>query len=593
MKKQLLISLLITFICIATSEAAPALPVKHQVMQPDGTTLTVYLRGDEFMHYYETTDGIMLQKNPEGYYCYAELSEEGTIKATPLVAHNQGLRSSDEITFIQNIDQEVLRNVEFQKMVLEKSIRQKVAPSVIHTEFPTIGDVNGLVILAQYQDIKFSEAATIEVYDRVMNEENYNGPVASGSVRDYFLHQSNNKLKLQFDVVGPVTLSNNRSYYGSAVKSGKEKVNEMVMEAVKLANEQNPELDFSQYDKNNDGVVDFIYVIYAGHGEAQGGPEECVWPQSFSLEYIDWTIYDGLYLGRYSCSCELSGGTGSNLDGIGTFCHEFSHILGLPDIYDPKYAGSPGLGNWDVMDIGSYNNDSKTPAGYTAMDKYTLGWLTPKILENPQSVSLEALATSNEAYFLVSDKNPNEYYTFENRQNVGWDAALPGHGLLICHIEYDKTIWRLNRVNTNHNDHVFLVVADKNKNPNDNSDMRDVFPGSSGNTSFTDTSEPAMLWNSGEKVGKPITNIREKDGIIHFDFMRSTGIESFIASDDSNVYSDDQSIIISNEKQDEISIYTIEGKLIYHSKDNNCRIPADKGCYVFQIGSKSGKVIVR
>ena len=594
MEKRLLFNLLITFMCIATMEAAPALPVKHQLTQPDGTTLTVYLRGDEFMHYYETVDGLMLQKSLNGFYCYAELSKEGKVIASPLIAHDETLRSPDEITYIRGIRQESLRNVLIEKMNLDKSIRQKaVSPGTIKQDFPTVGEVHGLVVLVQYQDIKLSEAATVEAYDRVMNEENYDGDIASGSVRDYFLNQSENKLKLHFDVVGPITLSQNRKYYGSAEEAGKERVDEMMAEAVKLAKEQNPDLDFSSYDLNEDGVVDFVYAIYAGYGEAQGGPEETVWPQSSTLEYKDWNLYDGLYLGRYSCSCELRGKTGSTLDGIGTFCHEFSHILGLPDIYDPRYSGCPGLNGWDVMDIGSYNNLSKTPAGYTAMDKYTLGWLKPELLDGPQSVSLEALATSNKAYFLVSEKNPNEYFTFENRQNVGWDAALPGHGLLICHIQYDKGIWRSNTVNTDGFEHVSLVVADKNKRESEGSSMKDVFPGSSKNTSFTDDSEPAMLWNSGAKVGKPITNIKEVDGVITFDFMKDTGIESFEAITDFRVYSEGQTIVISNDGLDEINIYSLSGELIYTSKEANCRIPVDKGCYIVRIGTKSSKVNVR
>ncbi len=594
MEKRLLFNLLITFMCIATMEAAPALPVKHQLTQPDGTTLTVYLRGDEFMHYYETVDGLMLQKSLNGFYCYAELSKEGKVIASPLIAHDETLRSPDEITYIRGIRQESLRNVLIEKMNLDKSIRQKaVSPGTIKQDFPTVGEVHGLVVLVQYQDIKLSEAATVEAYDRVMNEENYDGDIASGSVRDYFLNQSENKLKLHFDVVGPITLSQNRKYYGSAEEAGKERVDEMMAEAVKLAKEQNPDLDFSSYDLNEDGVVDFVYAIYAGYGEAQGGPEETVWPQSSTLEYKDWNLYDGLYLGRYSCSCELRGKTGSTLDGIGTFCHEFSHILGLPDIYDPRYSGCPGLNGWDVMDIGSYNNESKTPAGYTAMDKYTLGWLKPELLDGPQSVSLEALATSNKAYFLVSEKNPNEYFTFENRQNVSWDAALPGHGLLICHIQYDKGIWRSNTVNTDGFEHVSLVVADKNKRESEGSSMKDVFPGSSKNTSFTDDSEPAMLWNSGAKVGKPITNIKEVDGVITFDFMKDTGIESFEAITDFRVYSEGQTIVISNDGLDEINIYSLSGELIYTSKEANCRIPVDKGCYIVRIGTKSSKVNVR
>lgn len=595
MKKKLFLNLLIAFIGIATLHAIPARPIKHQLMQPDGTILTVYLRGDEFMHYYETIDGLLLEQNPDGFYCYATLFTQQTIMASTFVAHDPDFRSSEENIYIKGIKQKDLRSVLGKRMSLAKANkRNSVAPGEVKAEFPTTGVVRGLVILVQYQDIKFSEAATVEAYDRVMNEKNYSGTLSTGSVYDYFLSQSDGKLELIFDVVGPVTLSQNRVYYGGLEPLGYERVDDMMIEAVKLAREANPTLDFKQYDKNEDGVVDFVYAIYAGYGEAQGGPAECVWPQSNTLEYKDWTLYDGMYLGRYSCSCELNGNKGNELDGIGTFCHEFSHILGLPDIYDPLYSGCAGLDSWDVMDIGSYNNESKTPAGYTAMDKYTLGWLTPEILEAPASVSLEALATFNKAYFLVNDAQPNEYFTLENRQNVGWDAALPGHGLLICQIEYDRTVWKTNRVNTQGVEHVRLVVADAQKKAGTGSDFRDPFPGASNNTAFTDNTTPAMRWNNKEKVGKPITNIREENGVIYFDFIKDgNGIEQFELDKSVEVYGENRSIVIPNKVRNQIMVYSITGHLIYAGNDSDCRICVEKGCYIVRIGDKVVKVNVR
>lgn len=589
MKRQLLTSLLITFICIAAIEAAPALPVRQKIMQPDGTTITVYLRGDEHVHFYETTDGLMLQKCPNGFYRYAEVSGQGEVTPGLFIAHDPDFRSAKESLYIRNIKQDILRNAMMEKYLSKMADRTKaVPPSEIRKDFPTTGEVRGLVILAEYQDIKLTEKATQEAYDRVMNEENYSGPIASGSVRDYFLNQSGDKLKLSFDVVGPVTLSQKRSYYGSSEGTGAEKVPQMVEEAVKLAREKDPGLDFSQYDKNSDGEVDFIYVIYAGYGEAQGGPEECVWPQSASLQYISWDLYDGLYLGRYSCSCELKSNSGNELDGIGTFCHEFSHILGLPDIYDPKYTGCNGMGYWDVMDVGSYNDESKTPAGYTAMDKYTLGWITPEILDQPGQIKLEALATSNKAYFLVSESNPNEYFTFENRQNIGWDAALPGHGLLISHIEYDQHIWKNNMVNTKGYERVALVAADGDSSEND---LGDVFPGKTGKTEFTDDSTPAMTWNSGQAVGKPITDIKETNGIISFNFRLPSEITSVTARE-SQIYSIEKTIFVNNENCNQVAVYSTDGRLIHKGTEKNSRIPVCGGVYIVHIGEQTTKVSV-
>ncbi len=590
MKKSLLTSLLFTFICMATTiEAAPALPVKHRIRQPDGTIVTVYLRGDEHMHFYETTDGLMLEKDANGFYRYAEMSAQGTVTPGIFIANDREFRSTEENLYIKGIKQEALRQVKMQERSAKLQVRKEaVAPGEIRNEFPTTGEVRGLVILAEYQDIKFTPAATHEAFDKVMNEENYTGPIASGSVRDYFLDQSEGKLKLTFDVVGPVTLSHDRAYYGSAQGTGSEKVPEMVEEAVILAREKNPELDFAKYNCNDDLEVDFFYVIYAGHGEAQGGGEETVWPQSNTLEYVSWATYDGLYLGRYSCSCELSGDGGTTLDGIGTFCHEFSHILGLPDIYDPKYSGCNGMGEWDVMDTGSYNDNSKTPAGYTAMDKYTLGWLTPEILDKSQQVELEALATSNKAYFLVSEANPNEYFTLENRQNVGWDAALPGHGLLITHVEYDPRIWKVNQVNTGGYEHVALVAADGDAVENG---PGDVFPGLFEVTSFTDTSDPAMKWNNGQPVGKPITDIKETDGIISFYFTNSeTNIDRIEASG-IQVYCKDKTIIASNPDRNKIAVYATDGRFIYEGTESEVRLSVNEGIYVVHIGNNAVKVV--
>lgn len=571
------------------SLASPAKPVKHLLSQPDGTMLEVFLRGDEFLHYYETFDGVLLKQADNGSWNYAVLSEENSVIAGKYVAKMPLFRSVEEQVYVKGINKTALRNVLENKAEKARSVRQKVMPGEIKATFPTTGVVRGLVILAQYQDIKFSKDATSELYKKVIAEDNYVGDISSGSVRDYFVDQSNGLFTPEFDVVGPVTLPQKRAYYGSGSNDGKEKVSEMVIDACLLADNEF-DVDFSRYDSNDDGAVDFVYVIYAGHGEAQGGPGESVWPQSSTLEYVYWKKLDGMYLGHYSCSCELKGASGEELDGIGTFCHEFSHILGLPDIYDP-ISVFIGMGYWDVMDIGSYNNDSKTPAGYTAMDKYTLGWLTPEVLTEPQGdVKLEALSASNKAYFIVSEKNPNEYYTLENRQNVGWDAYLPGHGLLISHIDYDLHLWNSNRVNTVAAGHerVKLIAADGDVEKND---AGDTYPGETNNTSFTDTSKPASVWHTGGKVGKPLKNIREENGVIHFDFMGGSGIK-LMEGNCMAVYAEGNRIVCSNPEKREVSIYTIDGILLSAFSDTSFEISVNEGVYVVKIDGEVKKLKV-
>ena len=572
------------------SLAVPAKPVKHVIKQPDGSSLEVYLRGDEFFHYYVTSDNILLQQAENGYWKYAVISADSTLVTGKYVAKNREVRSEEEQLYINGIDKASLTRVLSKEAVENRSSKMsKIAPGGINKTFPTTGVVRGLVIMAQYQDVKFSENAKLEVYKDVVNKTGYKGDVASGSIRDYFIDQSAGLFTPEFDVVGPVTLPKVRSFYGGGTM-GNENVSQMIIDACELADKEF-DVDFSRYDCNGDGEVDFIYVIYAGYGEAQAGPVESVWPQSGTLKYKYYKKLDGMYLGTYSCSCELRGNEGENLDGIGTFCHEFGHILGLPDIYDAGGSGFPGLDKWDVMDRGSYNDNSKTPAGYTAMDKYTVGWLTPTILEDPQlNVSLESLSSSNKAYFIVNPNNPNEYYTLENRQLESWDSKLPGHGLLICHVDYDLKLWNMNRVNSQlaTYEHVKLVAADGNDN---SGEPGDVFPGTTQKTMFTDNSRPAATWWKGGSVGKPIQNIREENGVIYFDFISTAAVER-VQKGNVVVASADGMIMISNPDNLNIAIYSIEGRLVATSDAESVNIPANEGIYVVKAGDNALKVCV-
>lgn len=576
----------------------PALSRRHTVKQPDGTTITVFLRGDEHMHYYETEDGVMILPNKDGFLYYAEISDDGIPVSGRMRCHDMSERTAEEESFVVGLDQARLRTA--MKNVM-KDTPMRVAPGYIRPSFPTEGDVRGLVVLAQFPDVSFSGKATVEDYYKLLNENNYTGNIATGSINDYFQAQSFGKLRLDFDVVGPVTLSHNMAYYGSANANAtkhEERVAEMVSEAVRLAKESEPQLDFSLYDKDGDDFVDFVFVIYAGYGEAQSAIEETIWPQASSLAYIDYTYYDGKLLGNYACSCELYGGTddGVELDGIGTFCHEFSHILGLPDIYDPAYTGCAGMGSWDVMDIGGYNDKSRTPAGYTAMDKYTLGWIVPEVLEGDCDVELEALSTSNKSYFIVSKENPNEYFTLENRQPSGWDAALPGHGLLISHVEYDAKCWGSNIVNTNGREHVALVVADAAKKYGEKSDDRDIFPGRSGQSSFSGDTKPCMLWNNGNETGCSLTEIREEDGIVKFRFSdTSSGIFHNVIPDDISISSGRGFIEFApSGVSDGCNVYSLDGRKIANSTDvHNNRISLPAGVYIIRMKGKSTTLLVK
>ena len=468
--------LLAAFLLTAlAAEAAPAYPGKIRKTMADGRLAEVYLRGDEYGHYYETIDGHLLDVMPDGRLCLAENEQS---KRQQLADDWAEARS--------------------------KSAR--VAPANITRRFPTTGVVKGLVILAEYQDVKFSTDTIHAVFDAMANQHGYDGPHASGSVYDYFVAQSGGLFTPEFEVVGPVQLPHNRRYYGE-----NEKAAEMIVDACDLA--KSAGVDFTQFDVNADGNVDFVFVVYAGYGESQGGPTESIWPKMLDMTYETWNTYDGLFLGVAACTCELHGNEGSVIDGVGTFCHEFSHILGLPDIYDTgTIPNGMGMMAWDVMDIGMYNDDTRKPACYTAMDLFTVGWLQAEVLDAPE---LNVALKPGDARFIVNPANPNEYYTLENRQQVGWDSGLPAHGLIVSHIHYVPSLWSSNRVNQtsgSNYEHVELVPADGNKEAN--TYAGDPFPGSRQLTTFSSAS-----WHTDAADYRPaVTNIREEGTTLMLDF---------------------------------------------------------------------------
>ena len=584
------------FVCSAFP--APAWPHKVMYAQADGTSLAVYVQGDERLHYYVSEDDCVLLPDGKGSLRYAEVAADGRAVSTGMVAHAADVRSVAERLYVQSIDKaRVIESLssEYDDIRRGAAVKSAVEASVsgllgeIAQTFPTVGNIRGLIILAEFTDKKFARDDIRDLYDSMANDENYAGPYASGSIKSYFKAQSSGKFVPEYDVVGPVALPHDMAYYGLD-----ERATELMIDACKAADTESG-VDFSQYDFNGDGKVDFVFVVYAGYGQAQGGPEETVWPQAVDLTYESWDMYDGLYLGQAACSCELRGNEGEDMDGIGTFCHEFSHILGLPDIYDVAYSGMAGMVTWDVMCKGLYNDDSKTPAGYTAMDKYTVGWLEPVVLDAPaMNLTLKPFSESNEAYFIVCGADNNEYFTLENRQQTGWDKALGGHGLIISQIHYDKSLWNSNRVNTTSvgYEHVALIAADGHA--SEDTEAGDPFPGETGNTQYTDTSMPGARWHStSAAVDCPITNIRENDGMITFDFKAdATGLAMVESGGTVNVVVDGGAIVVDNPCGDTVTVVGIDGKIVQKSDLKNVVCRPGNGIYIVKCGDVSKKVIL-
>lgn len=494
--------------------AVPAKPgLKKKVTLANGATVEMTLKGDEHFTYYADAQG-RLGQVVNGRF--QEMTKE-EVRKVWTANKQQRLRLDDE-------------------MQANRASRRVGVPSST-----TTGNHRGLVLLVQFQDLKFVTNNPNTTFTNFFNQEGYSHAGMKGSVRDYFKEQSYDQLTIDFDVYGPYTLSKKMAYYGEPEKDNSGMITEndlhpteMVGEAIDAAEAAG--VDFSKYDWDKDGNVDQVFVIYAGYAQSQGADENTIWPHEWYLSADNEKArrYDNVKIDQYACSSELRGDGIDNpgiLDGIGTACHEFSHCMGLPDMYDTSDEGDNyGTSRWDVMCSGSYNDDSCVPAGYTSYERWFSRWLTPVELNAPVSVTnMKPLAQQGEAYVIYNDakeKSINgEYYLLENRQPVGFDQGLYGHGLLVLHVDYDANVWSKNKVNAeNGHERVRVIAAD-----NDYDDMSvyslscDPFPGASNNTMLTNFTTPtATLFHvnsDGSKLmNKAIDHIMEDEQAMTISF---------------------------------------------------------------------------
>lgn len=469
--------------------AVPAYPVRKTLKTQSGETKTVVLRGDEYISYYADEAGVFYKLLPSGVlqkYSEAEKSE--------LIDYSEAQRS-----------------IATDRRVAKRATRDGVT-----------GHNTGLVILAEFADVQFT-VGTHEIFEDFFNMPNYSEYGMTGSVHDYFYDQSYQQFDLNFDIVGPVQLPKERAFYGEHVgKVNDINARQFAVDAIMAAAS---EVDFSKYDWNQDGIVDQVFIIFAGHNEAEGGPAESIWPHEWSISNYGLN-YNGVYFNTYGCTSELKGASGSNLCGVGTACHEFSHCLGLLDTYDTSTNGNFGMGDWDIMSSGNYIDKSRSPMAYTAIERWMCGWLDPVELNTEYSVTdMKALEDEPEAYILYNDGNSNEFYLLENRQLPKWGSALGAHGLMVMHVDFDEHAWAYNKVNTA-TGHQRMTFIPADGVMSHDSYGGDPFPGTTNAQKLTDTTSPAATVynrNVGNTylMGKPIQHIVESpDGLISFDAMQ-------------------------------------------------------------------------
>lgn len=497
--------------CMAwPANGVPAYPGVRTVVNPDGSVLTLRLLGDEYGHVTVDERGREVVMGADGFW--------RTTQRDP----RRVLARRDRVS--------------------GRRVRQVSRPA-----FPSTGKTRSLVVLVDFPDIEFSTPDIYREIYEMLNLPGFDRREHIGCAADYFRAQSQGQFDPSFDVYGPVRASHPATYYGENDANGDDmRAHEL---AIELCRKLDGDVDFSQYDMDGDGLIDNLYFFYAGYGENfAGNRASWIWPHAAHID--EWGIpaesrtFDGKTLNSYGCCAELYGSTGNDIAAIGTFCHEFSHILGLPDFYDVNYS-IDGSGNhpdqWDIMASGSYlpqtRNCGAVPAGYSAVERWLMGWADMEEIAAPQTVILPPLQSSAQSV-RISTADPDEFFVLENRQQSGYDRFLPYHGMLVWHVDRRKDAyinvtvgdenmnlscadaWKLeyNAVNSNAS-HQCLEIEKASGNDGGKSTQDTPFPGRQLRTAFTDETDPSMRSWSGVATGKPVTGIAERDGDIRFDFM--------------------------------------------------------------------------
>lgn len=511
------------------------------ITQSDGTNLTVLTYGEAESCYYTTTDGVILCHNGYNFYV-AVIDENGELTTSDILAHEKGQRSAKESELVKKQDTDLFYAA---KEAEKKAARKKEAIVNKADYFPHTGTPKALVILAEFTDSVFSLKNPKETFNEYLNAKTMGENALAdstvkdnyGSVAKYFSDMSFGTFVPQFDVCGPVKLPHNLKHYGNYDDNGSDRFDSLVIDACNAVDDS---VDFSQYDADNNGNVDLVYIIYASYSSSwTKNSSDCIWPKSFQANFN--IKYDGKGINWAGINNELNARTTTykkppykHCNGIGLFCHEFSHCMGLPDFYatstEAKAAYVKTMLYWDLMDSGEYTNRGNTPTAYTAWEREAMGWMKIDTLKTSQEVTMTPVQDGGKAYRIMNDNDETgqEYYIVENVQQKGWNGGVYGHGLMVYHVDYDENAFTLsvNKVNnTIGHPRMTFVAADGNvmnkyNTVDENGDSLtakmflenmggDPFPGTSNTRFLTDTSTVKSVVYTGTYMDKPIVDICE------------------------------------------------------------------------------------
>ena len=366
--KKIFLAIVVAMMCWGVTMAAPAKPEPFTHVQSDGTTVTLVMRGGEFVHSLMTMDGLTVARNAQGDYCY---TAGGAL--SDVLAHDKGGRGIEEQAFVIAYRDQMTLDAGVRRMPRREGEND-------HPQVPTMGSPRIPIILANYTDVVFIDADPVSTFEYQFNTKPY-------SSLHYFQSQSRGQFSPRFEILGPVQLPQTRAFYGTNKRVFGSDVDTQLGTMIYDACTALPDVDFSDYDNDGDGYVDVVVVLYAGVGEAQAyrTVPESVWPCQWDMtESFAWGCsttgpfeLNGVTIDKYAVFNELEGSNnyGTNIDGVGTFCHECGHCLGLPDFYPTNGAYYYGMSTWDIMDNGCYLNNGHRPAGYTSYERHFMGWM--------------------------------------------------------------------------------------------------------------------------------------------------------------------------------------------------------------------------
>lgn len=413
--------------------AVPAFPERITFRQPKSEIdVTIYLKGDERVHWAETVDGYSLVHSDDGRLVYAERNEKGDMVPSRYIATEIDMRDAEVTNFLKSTP----KHLHFSKVQVDEMLNIWHQVENAKKGPKTMSDVTGekkfLVILFAFSDKSFTHSKN--EFKKLFNQVNYTTGGRTGSVHDYYYDVSGGLFSLNVDVVGPYTGVYNTAHYGNTNNGYQDFANEAVDSAAK-------DVDFSDYDNDGDGYIDGLHIIFAGYGEEAGGGVNCIWSHKWNI--FSNPTYNNTVIDVYSCSPECSGYTGNNLTNIGVICHELGHVFGAPDYYDTDYEGSggeyPGLGDWDIMSGGSWNHSGSCPAQHNPYTKiYIYRWSTCDTIDgSPRTIILNPAEYGNGDFHRVNTSTPGDFFLVENRQFIKWDNYTPWHGMLVYHIHPD------------------------------------------------------------------------------------------------------------------------------------------------------------